>query len=119
MDNEYVKPEDYDEGSFWRTVRRHAGKWGGAMLVQVLTLYHCMVDPATPAKSKTIIAGALAYTILPTDLIPDFLPAVGWGDDAAMIAWAGMEVLNSVKDEHRDRARKQAESLLGVEVPPG
>jgi uncharacterized membrane protein YkvA (DUF1232 family) len=111
--NEFAGPADYDENRFWRTVRRHAAKWGVALLTQVLTLYHCMVDPATPLKSKTVIAGALAYTVLPTDLIPDLLPAVGWGDDAAMIAWAGFEVLGSIKEAHRERAREQVTSLLG------
>jgi uncharacterized membrane protein YkvA (DUF1232 family) len=111
--NEYAGPADYDENRFWRTVRRHAAKWGAALLTQVLTLYYCMIDPTTPFKSKTIIAGALAYTVLPTDLIPDLLPAVGWGDDAAMIAWAGFEVLGSIKAAHRERAREQVSSLLG------
>jgi uncharacterized membrane protein YkvA (DUF1232 family) len=105
LDNKYVEPGDYDESRFWRTVGRHASRWGGALLARILTLYYCMLDPATPLKSKTIIAGALAYTVLPTDLIPDVLPAVGWGDDAAMIAWAGFEVLNSVSDDQRERPK--------------
>ncbi|MEX2542770.1 MAG: YkvA family protein [Trueperaceae bacterium] len=113
MENKYVSPKDYNEAGFWVTVRRHAAKWGRAMLVEILTLYYCMVDPATPLKSKTIIAGALAYTVFPADLIPDLLPVVGWSDDAAMIAWAGFEVLKSVSDEHRERAHTKADSLLG------
>lgn len=113
MENKYTKAEDYDEPKFWTTVRRYAGKWGGELLERILTLYYCMADPATPARSKAIIAGALAYTVLPTDLIPDMLPAVGWSDDAALIAWAGLEVFNSIKDEHREHAQAKVRSLLG------
>lgn len=114
VENRYTKPEDYSERKFWTVVRRHAGKWGAAMLERILTLYYCMADPATPARSKAIIAGALAYTVLPTDLIPDILPAVGWSDDAALIAWAGVEVLNSINEGHREHARTKVRSLLGT-----
>ena len=110
---QHADPADYEERKFWRSVGRHAARWGSEMLLQVLTLYYCMADPKTPARSKAIIAGALAYTILPTDLIPDFLPVVGWGDDAAMIAWAGYEVVTSINDTHREKARRRAEALLG------
>lgn len=115
----HARPEEYDEAKFWRTVRRYAAKWGRTMLLQVLTLYYCMVDPATPARSKAVIAGALAYTVFPADLIPDFLPVVGWGDDAAMIAWAGYEVVSSVNDKHREKARTKVAALLGDEADEG
>ena len=112
----YADPKRYDESKFWRTVGQQAARWGSAMLQQVLTLYYCMVDPATPPRSKAIIAGALAYTVFPADLIPDFLPAVGWGDDAAMIAWAGYEVIRSINEDHREKARLKVRSLLGERV---
>ncbi|MEX2534180.1 MAG: YkvA family protein [Trueperaceae bacterium] len=111
--NRYAGPKDYDEDKFWKTVGRHAAKWGGAMLLQALTLYYCMIDPATPAKSKAIIAGALAYTVFPADLIPDLIPAVGWGDDAAIIGCAGYEVISSINEKHRTQARAKVDSLLG------
>ena len=36
-------------------------------------------------KTKLTIAGTLAYVILPIDVIPDFLPIVGWLDDAFVL----------------------------------
>ena len=116
---QFAEAKDYDEGKFWRTVRRYATKWGSAMLLQVLTLYYCMIDPATPPRSKAVIAGALAYTVLPTDLIPDFLPLVGWGDDAAMITWAGVEVIRSINGSHREKAKAKLEALLGRDAVGG
>jgi len=41
------------------------------------------------------IAGALAYVALPTDLIPDFIPGIGFIDDAFVIGWT----MKSIKDE--------------------
>jgi uncharacterized membrane protein YkvA (DUF1232 family) len=44
-----------------------------------------LVDPKTPRWAKLAAAGALAYFILPIDLIPDYLPG-GFLDDAAVAA---------------------------------
>jgi len=46
-------------------------------------------------KTFLIITGALAYAVLPTDLIPDFIPGVGFLDDAFVIGWT----IKTVKDE--------------------
>ncbi|QCI27476.1 YkvA family protein [Caminibacter pacificus] len=46
-------------------------------------------------KTYLIIAGAIAYVVLPTDIIPDFIPGVGFVDDAFVI---GM-VVKQLKDE--------------------
>lgn len=42
-------------------------------------------DPRVSASSKLIVVGILAYVILPTDLLPDFLVGVGQLDDLAVI----------------------------------
>src|SRR5262245_25555997 len=42
-------------------------------------------DPRVPASPKLIFAAILAYLILPTDLVPDFLVGVGQLDDLAVI----------------------------------
>lgn len=43
-----------------------------------------MIDKDTPVGAKLVIAGALAYLVLPVDLIPDFLPG-GYLDDMSAI----------------------------------
>lgn len=48
-------------------------------------------------KLVTIVA-AILYLINPLDVIPDFIPVVGYADDAAVIAW----VLNSIAEELKD-----------------
>ncbi len=48
-------------------------------------------------KLVTIVA-AILYLISPLDVIPDFIPVVGYADDAAVIAW----VLNSIAEELKD-----------------
>jgi len=39
-----------------------------------------------PAGAKLLLVGILGYLILPTDLVPDFLPGLGQLDDLAVIA---------------------------------
>jgi len=91
------------ERGFWRKLRRHAGRI--PFLDQLLAAYYCAVDPTTPLQAKAILYGALAYFVLPADLIPDFIPGIGYVDDAAVLAAAVRTVLTHIKDSHRDRAR--------------
>ena len=42
-------------------------------------------DYEITTKTKAIIAGTLAYVILPIDVIPDFLPIIGWLDDGVVM----------------------------------
>ncbi|HRX35469.1 MAG TPA: YkvA family protein, partial [Aestuariivirga sp.] len=44
----------------------------------VVAAYYCAFDPATPAKAKGILLGALAYFIMPIDIIPDFIVGLGF-----------------------------------------
>jgi uncharacterized membrane protein YkvA (DUF1232 family) len=45
-----------------------------------------MVDPRVPAKERLLVAGAIAYALMPLDFIPDMLPFIGQVDDAYLIA---------------------------------
>ena len=38
-------------------------------------------------KTKVVIAGTLAYVILPLDIIPDILPIIGWLDDGFVLSY--------------------------------
>ena len=42
-------------------------------------------DPRVNIAPKLVILGVLAYVVLPTDLVPDFIPGLGYADDLAVI----------------------------------
>jgi uncharacterized membrane protein YkvA (DUF1232 family) len=95
---------------FVAKAKRHLGQIPGAK--QVVAMYFCMLDPATPAWVKGIVAAALAYFVLPFDAIPDFLPFVGLGDDASVLAAAFSSVSAYITDDHREKARAWIEDEL-------
>ncbi len=110
---EPVDPAKYErdkaqvEAGFWDKLRRTLGRIPFAE--DAVAAYFCATDPTTPFRVKAILMGALAYFILPTDMIPDFIAGLGFTDDAAVLAAAIRSVLPHVKPRHRDRARAALE----------
>lgn len=73
--------------------------------------YYCAIDPATPARVRAILIGALAYFVVPTDALPDFIAVLGFTDDATVFWLAVQAVSGHIREPHRSRAR----SLLARE----
>ena len=45
-----------------------------------------MTDRAVPGRAKILLAALAVYLVTPLDLIPDFIPLLGWLDDAVLVA---------------------------------
>ncbi len=45
-------------------------------------------DERVPRSVKLVLIPAIAYLAFPLDLIPDFIPVIGYLDDAVVLAWA-------------------------------
>jgi uncharacterized membrane protein YkvA (DUF1232 family) len=59
------------------------------LLPDVIRLLHRLVsDPALPRRVRIVLALLLGYLLSPIDLIPDFVPVVGYADDAIIAAIA-------------------------------
>jgi uncharacterized membrane protein YkvA (DUF1232 family) len=97
---------------FWTKLRKVAGKVPFAE--DAAAAYFCAVDPTTPSKVKATLFAALAYFVMPFDVIPDFLAGIGFTDDAAVIALALGMVAKHIRPEHRVRAR----AALHIGEPP-
>ena len=73
------------------------------------TLLAMITDKGFPLKKRTwlLIAGALAYVVMPMDVIPDFIPGMGFVDDAFVLT----HVMKTIADEvERYREWKQETS---------
>ncbi|MGL6248313.1 MAG: YkvA family protein [Culicoidibacterales bacterium] len=66
------------------------------VLYWALLAYYGFNSSDTPLAAKIQIVGALAYFIMPFDIIPDVLPVVGYGDDLAALAIALTKVAASI-----------------------
>ncbi|MCH5283911.1 MAG: DUF1232 domain-containing protein [Treponema sp.] len=55
----------------------------GAIVSTLGKLLSALENPETPMHMKALIVGAVGYILLPFDLIPDFTPVIGYGDDLA------------------------------------
>lgn len=52
---------------------------------ETLALYLAARHPATPWHAKLLVAAIVAYALSPIDLIPDFVPVLGYVDDIVLI----------------------------------
>jgi uncharacterized membrane protein YkvA (DUF1232 family) len=76
-----------------------------------LAAYYCALDRQTPLSVRATLWGALAYFVLPFDAIPDYLPLIGFADDAAALATAIRMVAANMRPEHREAARRAMNKL--------
>jgi uncharacterized membrane protein YkvA (DUF1232 family) len=87
---------------FWPKLRRIVARMPFAE--DLLTAYYCAFDRGTPRHVQVALIGALAYFVLPFDIVPDMLPVLGFTDDAAVLATALKLVASNIRPEHRDAA---------------
>ena len=76
---------------------------------ETFALYLAARHPDTPWYAKVFVAGIVAYAFSPIDLIPDFIPVLGYLDDLVLIplgiAVAIKMIPPEVLVECRSRAR--------------
>lgn len=107
LDNYDKYRKYFSDDQFWGKLKKLARKAGIKIVYAALLLYYVLRNPATPRADRTKIIGALGYLILPADLIPDFLPAVGYTDDLAALMWALYSVARNVTPELKIMARQK------------
>lgn len=95
--------ETHVRTNFWTALKRVARNVPFAE--DLVAAFYCATDPATPMRVRMILFGALGYFIMPVDAISDFLPLIGFTDDAAVLALALAAVSNAITPAHRRKAQ--------------
>lgn len=90
------------EGGFWPKLRRVAAKV--PFLHDLVAAYYCALDPKSPFQVRAVLMGALAYFVMPVDLVPDFIALFGFADDATVLYGAVKTVAKHITPEHREKA---------------
>lgn len=65
-----------------------------------------------------LLAGCIAYFVCPADLIPDFLPAIGFADDAAALTMGFKSLYKIFSQSSKDSAMAKAAEIFGKNFDP-
>lgn len=98
-----MEKQSPDAARFWAKIKANVGRV--PFMDEVVAVWYCARDPATPPKVKAILLGAVAYFVLPFDIVPDVVAGLGYGDDLAILIAAIRAVRPHITDAHRERAR--------------
>jgi uncharacterized membrane protein YkvA (DUF1232 family) len=69
------------------------------MKEKVLLLFSAMRDKRTPWHAKVLVGLVLAYIVSPIDIIPDFIPVIGFLDEIILVPIALAIVFKLIPDE--------------------
>lgn len=78
-----------------------------------LTLYLVARHPETPLLAKALAAGVAAYALSPIDLIPDFIPVLGYLDDLILLPLGIAAAIRLVPPAVLAECRKTARAAIG------
>lgn len=105
----------YSDLKFLDKLKKSGGKLVKKALYASLVLFYALKSPVLPRKSRLIILGALGYFIFPLDIIPDFIPGIGLGDDAVILITALGKLYEAVNDDTKEQARQKMRDWFGVD----
>lgn len=102
------------EQGFWIKLRRNLGRL--PFLEEAVSAYYCAFDPRTPRPVKAMLLAALAYFVVPSDMIPDFVAGLGFTDDATVLFATLRMVSSHINAQHRAQAERRL-AALGLRTP--
>lgn len=87
--------------------------WARSLKRDVVALWLAARDPRTPIGAKLLAGAVAAYALSPIDLIPDFIPVLGYLDDLIIVPagiWLALKLIPSeLMDELRGEAQRRGE----------
>lgn len=89
-----------------------AKDWARRVKRDVVAVYFAARDPRTPMVAKCLAIAVSAYALSPVDLIPDFIPVLGYLDDLLIVPLGLLLVIRLLPPEVLDESRKKASNLL-------
>lgn len=95
------------------TLRQHARR----LKADTLALYLAARHPRTPWYAKLLVAGIVAYALSPIDLIPDFIPVLGYLDDLILLPLGIALAIRLVPDDVLAECRSRAAERLAENRP--
>jgi uncharacterized membrane protein YkvA (DUF1232 family) len=86
---------------------------------ETFALYLAARHPDTPWYAKVFVAGIVAYAFSPIDLIPDFIPVLGYVDDLVLIPLGIAVAIRMIPPEVLAECRSRAQASKAGDKPIG
>lgn len=110
--NDKKHADEYNEDKLWGKIKSVAKKAGIKVIYYVLVLFYALQSENVTMTEKALIIAALGYFILPLDMIPDFIPIVGYGDDAAVL-YGLIKKLDCIDERVKTQAKSKLKEWFG------
>lgn len=88
-------------------------KWAKKMKKELFILYSASKDKDVPWYAKALILIVIAYALSPIDLIPDFIPVIGYLDDLILLPLGIYLAVKLIPEEVLNKHREQASVDFG------
>lgn len=90
--------------------------WAKRLKANLILLWLCCREPDMPWLPKGVALVTVAYAISPIDLIPDFIPVLGYLDDVILLPLGIALAMRLIPDPLLVRCRPQAQAMAGQRV---
>ena len=87
-------------------------EWAKRVRLDVLALYLAARDPRVPWYAKALAALVVAYASSPIDIIPDFIPVLGYLDDLILLPLGIVIAIRLIPEDVMADLRRQAEERI-------
>ena len=84
---------------------------------EIYALYLASKHPRTPWYAKVLAALIVGYVLSPIDLIPDFIPVVGYLDDLILVPLGIVLLIKIIPGDILEECRAKAEANLSKRKP--
>ena len=91
--------------------------WARALKALLLTLWLLSHDARTPRAAKLVAIVTLTYALSPIDLIPDFIPVIGFLDDVLLVPLGVLLTLKLTPAALLADCRQQAANMATQPLP--
>lgn len=85
--------------------------------VETFAIYLAFRDPRVPWYARLFAAGVVAYAFSPIDLIPDFIPVIGYLDDLVLVPIGVALALRMIPENVMQECRERAEEAMAEGKP--
>lgn len=90
--------------------------WARRLKANLILLWLCCRQPDMPWLPKIVALVTVAYAVSPIDLIPDFIPVLGFLDDVILLPLGIALALRLIPDTLQQRCRPEAEAMAGERI---